>query len=116
MTQKLVTAGCPAGKVGNEPSALCWEAIHVRARSTDFSTCCHFAGGRAAIRDLGAVALETWLVGFSFSAARTAAAGKNNKRLMSNPAQDLSRNNSVEHETAERTELWGWGQIEALTV
>src|SRR5438477_452971 len=89
MTQKLVTAGCPAGKVGNEPSALCWEAIHVRARSTDFSTCCHFAGGRAAIRELGAAVLETWLVGFSFSAARAASAEKNRSKEASNPGQDL---------------------------
>ena len=45
-------AGCASVRgVGNEPSGACWLAIQARARSTQSSTCFHWAGESAAAKD-----------------------------------------------------------------
>src|SRR6185503_6336985 len=65
----------------------CCDAIQARPRSTDFSTCCHFAGGSTAASGLEVTALETRLVRFSLSTARRSCAKKNRNR----PKSTLSR-------------------------
>src|ERR1035441_6414454 len=58
-------AGCASGccrELGNEPSGACRLAIQNSARSTQSSTCCHWAGESAAAKDwegTGDEALDT---------------------------------------------------------